>query len=284
MNLERLLESLNIAAAQGVELDDDEREVLALLRLLRRVDDGNDARRKRIDDALAKAAEARSRRDAAAVVTFPRTPRAPDDLVVIGYVRPERSTFCIDRREDGTLEFNAVVSDAATGKGVYRFSPRRSVHYVPREIYDVIPERVRSGITFRDSVPRDLWKYVGGVENFLPFNRTINSSRGSDGRESQPTPEEREAATAAAIARCRELASGCASADVLAAWLEHSESAGEAAPVLRALLERRLQELGGSAPPAPDGARRAPRVQIPAIPEPTPATPVSAGPPAPEAA
>lgn len=238
MDLDRMLERLNIATANGVELTAEETKVRDLLRMMRRVWDDRTLQA-RVDAALAAAAERRALREQSATVTFPSTPGADDDLVVFGHVVGDRATMRFDRDVGGKLRFNALVWEGARGEGVYRFSPHRLVHYVPRAVHDAIPDRIRSGIAFREALPSDIWRFVGGAAAFLPV-------RPADlfGRPTTHTPEQQTTATAAAIAKCREYIDDVEQVELLRTWRDNAGSAGEASGVLTAMLEKRLAELG----------------------------------------
>src|SRR5688572_907597 len=104
MNLDRLRESLEVAVANGVEVDADERKVRVLLGLLVRVAESGESRQARIAEAVQRSRFARERREAATTTTFHGSPSADDDLVVVGTRRSEHG-FRLLHRADGTLEF-----------------------------------------------------------------------------------------------------------------------------------------------------------------------------------
>jgi hypothetical protein len=259
MNDDDLRQQLSVAEAHGVELDEDEREVLEQLRRRRRVEAGGESRRARIAEAAKRERAESERREQAATTTFLGTPPDGPHMVVIGRVHRDRGTLRLSERPNNTFAFHDIVSDHARGEGVYRFAEHSTLHFVRRAIVDALPERIRDRIGFRSSVPDDLWKYVcngAGIENFLPFNR---------GTEGKPSAEELSEATAKAIAGCREIVNGCSYRPALSTWLANSSSAGDAAPVLHGVIERRLQELDGS--PSPSASGPAPRMQVVSPPE-----------------
>lgn len=193
----------------------------------------------------AEEAERQARIDAANI-TFPGVPQADDDVVVVGRRRSE-SGFWLTHKSDGTADFfyshmpPIPVGETNDGKTTrrYRFNEWRTIHYVPRAVWNLVPK------FFQDRVdaswaPDDVWRWSGGVQNFLPFNR----GRSIDGREGQPSEEELTAATAKAIEKCRDLVAGCVDVALLRTWRDNAGSAGEASGVLRAVIEKRLAALG----------------------------------------
>jgi hypothetical protein len=273
MNLDRLQERLAVAVSHDVELTSDQRKALEMLGVLSRASETLPALDEKISNATKQWQAAKERRMASATVVFPGVAQSPDDLVVIGPRRTEHG-FRLLHRADGTLDFfgdqvatvavpdtvypnvtvQRTIADGEEFQGhaprYYAFSPHRTIHWIPRVIWEALSDRHRERIDARRSAPRDLWKWSGGAEAFLPRER----GRSIDGKVAQPSQEELTAATAKAISQCSDLVEGCGDVDLIRGWRANAGTAGDATPVLVGILDRRLAELGESVTAEPPEA------------------------------
>lgn len=230
---ELCLEELDRAVSLGIELPP------ALHKYHQQLLTEREARRAwpALLERIAAAEERRALALAPVEIVFPGSPTSPDDRCHLGGMPvPEHmreATFIV---RNGKLEFTGAriltVQESRLEKRRYRFHPNRTVHFIPADVYEAWPrhERPEAG-----TLPDDLLAWLGRGGGFMKLARLQDLPPGA------PTSvvDYEEMLRAA-----RRIVDGTTSGDILRTWRDNASSAGEASGVLRAMLDKRLTELG----------------------------------------
>lgn len=172
-----------------------------------------------------------ARAERARTVTFPSTPEAADDWLVIG-----SAADTADPEDWNPVEIDGVR---------YRFHPNRELHFMPAEVALAWPLRRRFGReqSRGESIPGDVFEAM--PRDLLRIFRSRFSSVKTSGRQGTgPGYSEVDVDESGLLAKASSVVRACFYPPLLRRWLETAKAAGDDVnSVLASVIEERLGEL-----------------------------------------